>query len=333
MKGRIINIITATLLATLAQFCPASEDSNTRNDVSKSNLQVYLPREITVKDSCFRLGQVGIVRGNESLVTKACNIALGRISVPGQKIVVDRPTILSRLACSGIPTSSVILTGADKVLVKKQHRIIKISEFIEIAETFLQQNPPAASVCQFSPIRVPEAFVLPGSSEDIKLIPKLAKSDAGNQAKIQIGVLADGKEVAKREVTFRLKYHCRTAVTLAEIPEGSVLSPENVKIEATVSDYPEPSNWRPPYGLIATRRLPAKAVIRQNMVGAVAPAIVVKRNETVVIQVEKPGLVVTAVGKAMQEARAGKYIKVRNMDSQRIILCKVNEDGTVAPIM
>jgi len=52
----------------------------------------------------------------------------------------------------------------------------------------------------------------------------------------------------------------------------------------------------------------------------------------VVIRVEMPGLLVTAMGKTMQEGRAGEYIKIRNLDSQRIILCKVNEDATVEPV-
>ena len=68
------------------------------------------------------------------------------------------------------------------------------------------------------------------------------------------------------------------------------------------------------------------------MVGQREPAVVVKRNQNVIIQVERPGLVVTAIGKAMQQARAGEYIKVRNLDSQRIILARVNEDGTVEPV-
>jgi flagella basal body P-ring formation protein FlgA len=42
---------------------------------------------------------------------------------------------------------------------------------------------------------------------------------------------------------------------------------------------------------------------------------------------------VTAVGVALQEARAGEYVKVRNADSSRIILCKVNVDGTVEPML
>jgi flagella basal body P-ring formation protein FlgA len=68
----------------------------------------------------------------------------------------------------------------------------------------------------------------------------------------------------------------------------------------------------------------------------VAPAgrpVVVGRNQSVIIRLEKPGLLVTAVGKTLENGRAGEHIKVRNVDSQRIILARVNEDGTVEPVL
>jgi flagella basal body P-ring formation protein FlgA len=34
----------------------------------------------------------------------------------------------------------------------------------------------------------------------------------------------------------------------------------------------------------------------------------------------------------MQDGRAGDYIKIRNVDSQRIIIASVNENGTVEPV-
>jgi len=308
-----------------------------------SLLQIYLPREVTIEEDYLKLGQVSIIRGEESLVAKASEITLGRLSVPGQKIVVDRPTILSRLACNGIPARKVTLTGAEKITVKKQHQVIKGSEFVELASAFLKKNLPArsvsakaglpdGSVCQLNPLWIPKDLFIGKLSKDVRLYPRLVKSSARNQAKVQIAVFADGKEVAVREVTFRLKYNHRTVVTLVEIPAGAVISPENVKIEKIVSNYPEPANWSPPYGLIARRRLPANTVIRPDMVGPVKSAVVVGRNETVVIRIERPTFLVTAMGKAMQKGQAGEYIKVRNLDSQRIILAKVNEDGTVEPI-
>jgi len=332
MSGKTVSIGVITFLLASIQFGQASTNDKTKGPQKDSALRIYLPREVRIKDDAIKLGQVSIIRGEESLVARASEIALGRISVPGQKIVVARSLVLSRLACNGIPASKVTLTGAEKITIGQQQRIIKGSEFVELASSFLRKNPPAGSVCQMNPIRIPKDLVLPGVSKDIKLSPRLAGSSARNQAKVQIVVLADDKKIGVCEVTFRLKYTNRRVVTLADIPAGTVISAKNVKIEKGVSSYPEPADWKPPYGLVARRKLRAKTVIRPDMIGPVKPAVVVGRNQTVVIRIERPGILVTAIGKAMQDGRAGEYIKVRNVDSQRIILAKVNEDGTVEPI-
>ena len=332
MSSKAVNVIVIICLLASSQFCRALTNSKAAGTEKNYTLQVYLPREVTVKDDNINLGQVSIIRGSDSLVTKANEIALGRLSMPGQEIIIDRPTILSRLASNGIPASKVTLTGAEQVTVKQQQQIIKGAELVELARSFLEENSPAGSVHLFSPIQIPADLVLPEAGKNIKLSTHLVKGSAENQAKVQITALTDGKEIDAREVTFRLKYNCRQVVARVDIPEGGIIGPENVKIENTVSNYPEPANWRPPYGLVVKRPLQANTVIRPDMVGPVKPAIIVKRNQTVVIRLEKAGLLVTAIGKTMQDGRVGEYIKVRNVDSKRIILAKVEEDGTVEPI-
>ena len=307
-----------------------SKADNTKND---SALQVYLPREITVKESNLSLGQVSIIRGKESLVSKASDIALGRISVPGQKIVIDRAMVLSRLVCNGIPASKVTFTGAEKITVKKQEQIIRSSELVKLASSFLEKNPPVVSVCGFNPIRKPKDFIITGKGKDIRFSPRLVQNRARNQARVEITILSGSKKIGMCEVIFGLKYNFRQVLTKVDIPAGTVISPENVKIEKTISNYPESSNnWRPPYGLIAKRQIPAKTVLRPNMLGPVKSPIIVKRNQKVVIRIDRPGFLITAFGKAMQDSRAGEYIKVRNVDSQRIILVRVNDDGSVVPV-
>jgi flagella basal body P-ring formation protein FlgA len=59
---------------------------------------------------------------------------------------------------------------------------------------------------------------------------------------------------------------------------------------------------------------------------------IIKRNQKVVIRIDRPGFVITATGKAMQNGKAGEYIKVRNENSQRIILVRINENGTMEPV-
>jgi flagella basal body P-ring formation protein FlgA len=395
MSARAAGVIIIVCLVTSAHFCQGSSNSQAddpstelRAGLQKNAapfgelsgaLEIYLPREITINDDYLRLGQVAIIRllpqgdqppcsgsgdpGDDSLAAKAGSILLGRFSVPGQKVIVERSIILSRLACNGIPAQKVTLTGAKTVTVKQQQQIIKGERFVELAKSFLrdpalresENNPPAgsaltpafagvtsflrkqelsnASACQWEPVRIPPDLILAGPSKDVKFSPQLIETGQTNQAKVRIVVVADGKELATREVALRFKYNSRRAVTLAQIAAGTVITAENVKIESVVCDYPEPANWRPPYGLVARRRLPANTVIDADTLDAAKTAVRIGRNESVVIRFQMPGLVVTAMGKTLQDGRVGEHIKVRNLDSQRMILCRVNEDGTVEPIL
>jgi flagella basal body P-ring formation protein FlgA len=318
---------------TCALLCRASANNETNNLQKDSGLKLYLPREVTVKNSHLSLGQVSIIRGGESLVAKASEIALGRISVPGQKIVIDRPMVLSRLACNGIPTSKVTLTGAQKITVKQRLQTVSSGEFVSLASSLLESNPPGASVCQWNLMRKPKDFVVPGTGNNITFSPRLARNSVRNQARVEIAVLSNGKKIGVREVVFGLTYNRQQATTKVDIAAGGVISAENVKIEKIPSNYPQPTGWKSPYGLIAKRRLPANTVLRSHMFGPLKSPVIIKRNQNVVIRIENPGFLITAMGKTMQDGRAGEYIKVRNADSQRIILVRINEDGSVEPVL
>jgi flagella basal body P-ring formation protein FlgA len=296
-------------------------------------LQIHLPREVTVRDCRLNLGQVSVVRGPEVLAAKASLVGLGRLSLPGQTVVLDRTTILSRLASSGIAASQVRLTGAKAIAVSRQQKIIEDEDFIEIGRQFLKQYPTARLASETIVTTRPKDLVLDDVPQEIELTPKLARSGGRGHALIQIQVLADGQVVGTRNVSFRMRFPRHRLVTTEPIPEGAALTEGNVKIETTVGDQPEPAGWKPPYGSVAMRPIPADTEIRQGMIGAARSAIVVRRNEVVQIRIERPGILITAMGTALQEAHAGECLKVRNADSRRTILCRVRDDGAVEPVL
>ena len=316
-------IFAACVVMIFALFCPVSANNKTIDSQKDSYLKIYMPREVTVKDSNLSMGQVSIIQGGNSLVAEASKIALGRISVPGQKIIIDRPMVLSRLASNGIPASKVTFTGSQQITVKQQNKTISSSEFVSLANSFLEKNPPGDSICKWNLIRKPKDFIISPANSNISIAPRLVQTGVKSQARIEINVLSGSNKIGVRQVTFALIYDRQQAVTKIDIPAGGIISPENIRIETTASNDPEPSNWKPPYGLIAKRRLPANTVLRPNILGPLKSSIIVKRNQSVVIRIEKPGFLITAAGKAMQDGRAGEYIKVRNMDSQRIILARI----------
>ncbi len=296
-------------------------------------LQVHLPREVTVQDGRLSLGQVSVVRGSGAMVAKASPVALGRLSLPGQKLVLDRPTILSRLASSGIPAAQVRLTGAKAVTIRRREKIIRDEDFISVAKQLLERYPVARRAVETIATNRPKDLVLSEAPTEIELTPKLVQQGARGVVTVRVQVLADGETVGTRDVSFRLRYRRHRIVAVEPIPEGAHLTPENVKIEAVVADRPEPVGWKPPYGAVATRLIPADAEIRQGMVGVARPPVSVRRNEAVQIRIERPGILITAMGVALQEARGGECLKVRNADSQRIIMCRVRADGTVEPVL
>ena len=325
MNAKAISIIVISFLLV----CVCGSAYSAEGEVV---LEVYLPREVTIENDSPKLGQIGIVRGAEAVVAKASEIALGRISVSGQELVVDRSVVLSRLASNGIFASMVRVTGAAKTIVRRRERVIKGSDFVELAGSYLEKHLPDSSICQWKPIRMPKDLVIPGTSDDLQLSAQISKANARGLARVEVFVLCGGKGIQSREVIFRLKYNCRKVTAAIDIAKGEVISGENIKIEKAISNYPEPTNWTLPYGLVAKRRIPAGREISSNMVGPVRAAVLVKRNQNVIIKIDRLGLFITAMGKSTQEGRVGEYVRVRNLDSGRMVMAKVNEDGTVEPV-
>ena len=88
-----------------------------------------------------------------------------------------------------------------------------------------------------------------------------------------------------------------------------------------------------PVGLITRRKIKTGQQIRYSLLTKARPEILIKRNSLVVIKIETPGLTLTAKGKSIGEGGFGEMIRVKNIDSNRTIICNVNFDGTVSPVI
>ncbi|MHC4739068.1 MAG: hypothetical protein ACYS9Y_09225, partial [Planctomycetota bacterium] len=219
-------IVTFTLLFWISLGSETVNGEVLKCQAAKPSVQIHLPREIKIKAQTLSLDKIAVVHGDESLVTKANEIVLGRFSMPGQEIVIDRSTILSRLACNGINASKITLTGAEKIMVKRQQKVIGGCEFVEIARSFLMKNPPSGSICSVNSMVIPKDLFVSETNKNIKLVPSMIGNASKSCARVKIAVFADGKQIGTRKVTLRLKYNCRRAVTLVELDAGKILSPE-----------------------------------------------------------------------------------------------------------
>ena len=189
-------------------------------------------------------------------------------------------------------------------------------------------------------------MILPGFKDDITASVTLVPIGSINQAKVKVSVLSGGQVIDTRDIAFILKFDGYKLVAKTDIPRGSVITSGNVELKKVISNYPDPSNWARsfyseiteektafmPEGLVAKRKLVKGSVIYSGMIGPPRPKVILERNQNVLIKIDKFGLVITTMGKAMQDGREGECIRIQNVDSQRIIMARVVEDGTVEPV-
>jgi len=329
---RTVVALAITFVAVGQGYCYGRQVDGSMDAAKNSTLRIYLPREVVVKADSIQLGAVGVMQGDGAVVAKARQIGLGRFALTGQQIVIDRPTILSRLASNGIKAHEVSLSGAERVKVKRDEKVISGRRFAEVASVFLKTQAGYESVSDIALVRNPKDWVLADDGGEIRLVARLGKYSRKDKARVWVGVVRDGVETGGYEVGFDLKYKRRRVVATVDIVAGVVLSPENVQVETTMASAPEPAGWSVPYGQVAKRRIKKGAVITGNVVGHAEPPVVIKRRQTVVMKIETGGLYVSAVGVALSDGKVGQYIRVKGPNNSRIVVVKVKADGTVEPV-
>jgi flagellar basal body P-ring formation protein FlgA len=325
-------ILAAILTALLAGAAPA-ESAEPAPARAAGEVRVYLLRTVRADGEELRLGQLAVVLADEAqLEARARNVALGRTPWPKEKLVIDRTTILSRLAACGIDRDSVRFSGAPTVTVVRQEHTVAAEEIAAAAEKFLLASRPPTKGGVYQVVRQCQEIVVSGGGQT-ELACKLEDLAGTNQVRVSVAVQRDGKQLGLREVVYKLMYPIRKAVVTQLVPAGAPLTPENVEVQTEFSERPGQVDWKAPYGLLAARRLPVGTVLQANLAAEKKPDILVHRNEMVRLRIEGPGFRITGMGQAIDEGRPGDTIKVRNVDSKQIITGLIAFDGSVEPVL
>ena len=275
-----------------------------------------------------------VMRGDEKMIEKVSGTSLGKFSKTGQEIIIDRNTILSRLASSGIKSSSVSFSGSERVTVKRDEETISGEDFVEVARSFLMSDATISLADEINLVRMPRDWVLPDRSSSVKLVPR--KSGYGTKAwgKVWVAVVKDGVETGGYELVFNIKYKQQRTVAVTDINKGAAINSRNTKIETFMANTVAPMGWSPPYGQVARRLIRKGSIVGGNMTGNIEIPITLKRNQLVVIKIETPGISISNIGQVQADARTGELVKVKVGDGRaaRVIVGRVKSDGTIEPI-
>jgi flagella basal body P-ring formation protein FlgA len=294
---------------------------------------VYMPRDAMIDDDQITLGAIAVVRGDdEEMAAKARDVTMGRAPWSQETLVVDRKTVLARLASAGIKGSDVKIAGARETTVRREETLVAADTLIAQAEAFLKSDAGLDESVRWKLSARPKDLIVPGS-KSVTFKTAFTDEDREGHLTVEVTAMADEQVLGKTTVVFRTVYAVRRLVAAKAIGAGEAISPQNTRVEKVDSDRPEEADWTPPYGKLAARALPEGAMIDSKVVRDKQPPIVVERNQSVVLKLSNGWFTITAAGIALEEGRTGQIIKVRNADSKRVIVAQIMPDGTLQPNM
>ncbi len=333
-----MNVRTLTVLVIIVAACglvrgDSSSDTTGKEASSNATVEIYLPRKISVECESLTLRDISLVSTESEKLTRAVeSLAMGRAPWTEERIVIDRATILSRLASNGLKASRVTFSGADEVAVSRKETSVSSTRIVKAAEAFLESNLESKKGTTWRVAREPKNVTLP-EKLDVELQAELDPNSPHGYLRVNVKVLDDRKELDAVSVLFEVAYPVQKVVATQDIEAGEKITSDNIKIVTETSATPSDEDFVPPYGLVAKHSIRKDAEISRSILQVPERPMLIQRNQVVEMRLEGDGFAVRAVGQALERGRAGDLIKVRNIDTKRVIVAKIMSGGYVRPVV
>lgn len=230
---------------------------------------------------------------------------------------------LTTILCLSCLLTFPLIRQAHAAAVNGQRQtVVEPGQVRQYLEDYLDQQRtrmPHTNL-RFRHLRLPKAFSVPVGRLTCDITPSDPRLLSSSRFSLIFRV--NGKAVKNIAVSATLEALAQVAITTGDLRRGLILTEEHIelaerdlnRLRAPCFDSAELLGKR-------LKRSLRKGDIFERSAVAFPP--VIKRGEIVTITAQKGALTVTAKGMAQQNGDAGDMIRVRNISSQKDLICKV----------
>lgn len=307
LAGRLGRLIAIILFVT----APAGAFTVTLHDAEVSG------REI-------RLGDVVTFGGVAP--TAAAEIAampIGTAPAPGRERMIPLETIRIYLLRAGFLPGQIALEGQRPPVVTRPGRIVASEE---IGRTVVERlRPRIAPGMEISVTRVSALPMLPPGPLAIE-----AEAPRSIERHMTIAItVSAGGETARGFVTLKAVRPGSVVIAARRLERGHVIAAGDLTTRA--ADLMAESDdvlldARPIIGQLVSRFIPEGAVLTA---GSVEEESLVRRGARITLVASIPGMELRVAGEALEDGRLGRLVRVRNLESRRIVSARVTGAGEV----
>jgi flagellar basal body P-ring formation protein FlgA len=288
---------------------------------------VQLRSQASIKGSMPVLGDIADLRGDdETLLAQLARTPLGTIT---DARLLSRAEIVSLIRNVAANPGDVIVTGAEFTKVFAETRAPEAAEIAAVVKSYL------ASVTRWREEEIEvksidnlKAILLPEGELQLRVISRGVPASFRSTV-FSVEAIQDGKP--PHVFWVKADVHVRAQVVQVARPVAfrSVLKADDLREQTCEIDDPRAAYFRTAaeaVGKIAKRALGKGELLSQSSLEQ--PGLV-RSGETVRLVLESGGLHMTVLARALQNGKLGDPIKVRNIDSDRVITAVITGRGEV----
>ncbi len=294
--------------------------------------------EITFKSSCsvdesiIRLADIADFNEETEMTGALATLTVGQAAPPGEKNILRSLSIKEYLISSQSLPEDIRWTGSSTVTVLRRGVTIGPDTIQAIIAQYIKKNSnnlPEAEI-RFVPSSLPLPFTLPTGDLTQEVLP----SNPGilDSSRFSIIFRVDDKVVKNMSIRGEVEALARVVVSAGPLKRGQILLPKN--LSTAVMDISSMSNPGLEVdnfiGKKLQRSMRAGSPVSLSMVESLP---VVRRGERVKIVINSGQMRLTATGLARSDGILDEMIRVQNINSNKIIHCRVAAPGLVEVLL
>jgi flagellar basal body P-ring formation protein FlgA len=247
---------------------------------------------------------------------------------PGQEILLQTGSLRQYLIGALSIPSSVGWNGPSSIRVHRKGITLGPEKIQSVIAEFLRQHRndlPEAEI-YFTPTTLPLPFILPSGDLTWEVIP----SNPGILSSTSMSLIfkVDGHVRKNIAIAGHMEAIAPVAVAASEIERGSTVSPEQIHVVSrNIADHSSPCfDPRDIIGKKTNRTIKEGSVFERTWI-EIPP--MVARGQMVKILLNSGELHLTTTGIANMNGLKDQVIRVQNINSKKMIYCRVTAPGVV----
>lgn len=301
-------------------------------DMLAGEVEINLINRVVLKEKTITFSDISNVTGDDvDLVNEINNIEIGMTPWANSTRRIDQDFLKMRLKSTNINISDVTFTNAKSVVVSVESTKITGYEIAQKAKEYmLSALPTADRETTVELVRMPGDKWVPRSMEEIDFDISLVDSskDRGN-IDVIVTASSDSKRFFKIPVSFKVRVYEYVAIAKRRIRRNQQLTKGNLSMarrETTRVRGFAFFDIKDLIGMVTTTSIQPNTILTENEV-EIPPTI--KQGSIVKLLIQASGFRIVTKGMAQQTGYTGEVIKVKNMDSKKLLYGEIIDSGSI----